>query len=61
MNSPPGTSSLSNPSRLVEVPDDGAGVRGIRGLQSLQGVLLGFLDVGTYLVVISCHFVDSLF
>lgn len=41
---------------LLQFSDDAAGIRGIRGLQCLQGTVLGFLDVGTDFVVIGCHF-----
>jgi hypothetical protein len=46
---------------FIEFQDDAAGVRCVRRLQCLQGVLLGFLDVGTDFVVIGCHVAGSLF
>jgi len=45
---------------LVQLPDDAAGVRGVRGLKRLEGVVLRFFDVGSYFVVIGCHLVRSL-
>jgi hypothetical protein len=45
---------------LVEFLDDAAGVGGVRGLQCLQGVLLGFLEVGADFVVIGCPVAGSL-
>jgi hypothetical protein len=41
---------------FIEFGDDAAGIRGVRGLQCLQGTVLGFLDVRTDFVVIGCHF-----
>jgi len=40
---------------LVQLTGHASGIRGIRGLQCLQGVGLSFLDIGTYFVVIGCH------
>jgi hypothetical protein len=40
---------------FVEFVDDAAGIRGGGGLQSLQGAVLGFLDVGTDFVIVGCH------
>jgi hypothetical protein len=40
---------------FVQLGDDAAGIRGVRGLQILQGTILGFLDVGTDFVVVGCH------
>jgi len=36
----------------VQLGHDAAGIRGVGGLQCLQGTVLGFLDVGTDFVVI---------
>ena len=59
-NSPPGVTALIQGVGLVQLADDAAGIRGVRGLQRLQGPVLGFLDVGTYFVVIGCHLGHSL-
>ena len=52
----PGGQALIECISLVQFSDDAAGIRGIRGLQCLQGTVLGFLDVGTALVLISRQF-----
>jgi hypothetical protein len=46
---------------FVQLTDDAAGIRGTSGLQRLKRPVLGFLNVGTYFVVIGCHLGDSLF
>lgn len=40
---------------LIEFKDHASGVRRVRGLKDLQGAFLGFFDVGTNLVIVSCH------
>jgi hypothetical protein len=40
---------------FVQLGDDAACIRGVRGLQVLQGTLLGFLDVGTDFVIVGSH------
>jgi hypothetical protein len=47
--------SLIEDVRSVQLGDDAAGIRGVRGLQILQGTILGFLDVGTDFVIVGCH------
>lgn len=46
---------------LVQLGDDTAGIRGVRGLQILHGTVLGFLDVGTDFVIVGCHVGASFF
>lgn len=52
----PRSQALIEGIRFVEFGDDAAGIGGIRRLQSLQGAVLRFLNIGTDFVVISCHF-----
>ncbi len=44
---------------FIQLTDNAAGVRSVGRLQSLQGMFLGLLDVGSDFVVIGCHCGDS--
>ncbi|MCU1436261.1 MAG: hypothetical protein JWR71_2986 [Pseudarthrobacter sp.] len=59
--SPPRRQALIERIGFVQFSDGAAGIRGICRLQSLQGTILGFLDVGTDFIVIGCHLGDSHF
>jgi hypothetical protein len=52
----PRSQALIEGIRFVEFGDDAAGIGSIRRLQDFQGAVLGFLNIGTDFVVISCHF-----
>jgi hypothetical protein len=52
----PGSEAFIEGIRFVEFGDDAAGIGSIRRLQGFQGAVLGFLNIGTDFVVISCHF-----
>lgn len=50
-----GSETLIDGVSSIQLHDDAAGVRGVGRLQRLKGTVLGFLDLGTNLIVISCH------
>ena len=50
-----GRKSLTDGISFVQLSYDAARIRGVRGLQCLQGPVLGLLDCGTDFVVIGCH------